>query len=352
MKYAWLSLAVSTAFISGCSNMMYGNGMAPVVNNDYYAGQQNMAATQTAPVTQQRPRSAPVQQTPPQVRVEPVRTTVTEARIVPASVRQAEQKQIALQQQAQQQAQQRLQEAQAHAAQNKTMVKASNDGWEIRPKDAPPTATDTPKIQETIQRPIETAQQRTTETVQRTVEQTTQRVTEATRTTAENNMATATVKIEPPKQQAPKAIRPETTQENTVSETSAAQANAQTTKQEQKVASASNPPASQASGSSAVGTLLKQANAELGKGNLDGAAAYLNDASRIQPNNMKIRYDIANIRFHQGRYADAESHAASVANGSSNRAMQKKAWSLIANARKARGDNQGAIAAAEKASSL
>ena len=106
------------------------------------------------------------------------------------------------------------------------------------------------------------------------------------------------------------------------------------------------------SGQSAVDTLLKRASAALGKGDLDGAAAYLEDAQRIDNKNPKILYDIANIRYHQGKYRQAEAAASRAVRVGGSNAMMRKTWSLIANSRKALGDNQGAITAAEKAASL
>lgn len=102
----------------------------------------------------------------------------------------------------------------------------------------------------------------------------------------------------------------------------------------------------------AVNSLLQRANSELGRGDLDAAAAYLEEAHRIDSRNANILYDIANIRYHQQRYREAESAAARAANIAGSGSVAKKSWSLIANARKALGDNQGAIAAAEKAASF
>lgn len=102
----------------------------------------------------------------------------------------------------------------------------------------------------------------------------------------------------------------------------------------------------------AISTLLQKASASLGKGDFDGAAAYLENAQRIEPQNAKILYDIANIRYHQGRYREAESFASRAVQVGGNNATMKKTWALIANARKSLGDNQGAITAAEKAASL
>lgn len=103
--------------------------------------------------------------------------------------------------------------------------------------------------------------------------------------------------------------------------------------------------------SSPIKALLQKASASLGKGDLDGAAAYLENAQRIDPKNAKILYDIANIRFHQGRFKDAENFASRAVKVGGGNAMLKKSWSMIANARTKLGDSQGAILAAEKAAS-
>ncbi len=117
------------------------------------------------------------------------------------------------------------------------------------------------------------------------------------------------------------------------------------------VASAQEPAAPKAEGETAVSALLKKASGSLGKGDLDGAAAYLENAQRLDPKNSKILYDIANIRYHQGRYKEAESMASRAVQTGGSNAMLKKAWSLISNSRNKLGDSQGAVQAATKAAS-
>ena len=117
---------------------------------------------------------------------------------------------------------------------------------------------------------------------------------------------------------------------------------------------ASNTPApapAKAEGETAVSALLKKASGSLGKGDLDGAAAYLENAQRLDPKNSKILYDIANIRYHQGRYKEAESMASRAVQTGGSNAMLKKSWSLISNSRNKLGDSQGAVQAATKAAS-
>ena len=80
--------------------------------------------------------------------------------------------------------------------------------------------------------------------------------------------------------------------------------------------------------------------------------AHLENAHRLDPNNSKILYDIANVRYHQNRYRDAETFASRAVKAGGSSATLKKSWSLIANSRKALGDNQGAVSAAEKAAGL
>lgn len=130
-----------------------------------------------------------------------------------------------------------------------------------------------------------------------------------------------------------------------VAEDSTASANTQ-------VASLAKPVATNTGGREAVSTFVDRASAALSAGDLDGAAAHLENANRIAPKNAKILFDIANIRFHQKRYRDAESFASRAVQVGGDRAILKKSWSLISKARAELGDNQGAIMAAERATSL
>ena len=124
---------------------------------------------------------------------------------------------------------------------------------------------------------------------------------------------------------------------------------------ETRVASNTPEPAAaaapKAEGETAVSALLKKASGSLGKGDLGGAAAYLENAQRLDPKNSKILYDIANIRYHQGRYKEAESMASRAVQTGGSNAMLKKSWSLISNSRNKLGDSQGAVQAATKAAS-
>ena len=120
---------------------------------------------------------------------------------------------------------------------------------------------------------------------------------------------------------------------------------------ETKTVASNTPAPAKAEGETAVSALLKKASGSLGKGDLDGAAAYLENAQRLDPKNSKILYDIANIRYHQGRYKEAESMASRAVQTGGSNAMLKKSWSLISNSRNKLGDSQGAVQAATKAAS-
>lgn len=315
MKISRLTLVVAIALLTGCSNMMYGGGIAPVANqNTYYGHQQaQQMPNYQPPVTQALPTSTVVNQQPAQTAVYRVPTP-------PYSVRNSAENYGG-----------GIQESSSSpyattpvrptAVQNNTAN--VDDGWSVRPNntrnEAPPSVTDTPKVAE------ETSTNNTT--------------------LSESRSDARPVR----------PVQQEVVKQSVSDEVSAPASENRTNNNSQesdtKVAKATNPPAQNKSGGTAVSSLLKQANAELGKGNLDGAVSYLENAHRIDSKNAKILYDIANIRYHQGRYRDAENMAVkSIREGGSN-AMMKKSWSLIANARKALGDNQGAILAAEKAAS-
>lgn len=316
MKLKGLSVMVAAAILSGCTGMMYG-GVAPVNNqNTYYGQQQPMQGWQQQPQQPQQPANVYAN----------AQTTVNTVQNVPPSVRQQQeaeahrQAEIARQQaqQAQAQAQAATQATAASPYGNASPANAANDGWVVRPN-TPPTATDTPKVEP--QAPVVTPVAN---------------------------------------RQEPQPIRPPAREADSQN----AQAQAPSAPQQAPQASPAQEPAKQvaaaqpagerpaASGGSAVSTLLQKANSELGKGNLDSAVAYLEDAHRIDSKNANIMYDIANIRYHQKRYREAEAAAARATYMGGNDSVMRKSWSLIANARKALGDNQGAITASEKAASF
>ncbi len=103
---------------------------------------------------------------------------------------------------------------------------------------------------------------------------------------------------------------------------------------------------------SATRALLQEAKSAVSAGDYDKAASALERAHRIEPGNAKILYDIAQIRYAQGKYRQASSFASKAATYSNSPALSKKVWSLLSNARKQLGNNTGAAAAAQKAASF
>src|SRR6266702_3565939 len=100
----------------------------------------------------------------------------------------------------------------------------------------------------------------------------------------------------------------------------------------------------------AIASLLDGARADTAAGRLANAAASLERALRIEPRNPRLWQELARVRLKQGDYAQAESTAArsnSWAGGDN--ALRAENWRLIAHARDARGDAEGARAALEAA---
>jgi len=99
----------------------------------------------------------------------------------------------------------------------------------------------------------------------------------------------------------------------------------------------------------AVAGLMDSARAETASGNLAGAAASLERALRIEPRNPRLWHELARVRLKQGQYAQAESVAArSNSWAADDRALRAENWRLIAQAREARGDAEGAKAALDQ----
>ena len=111
------------------------------------------------------------------------------------------------------------------------------------------------------------------------------------------------------------------------------------------------PPAASAHKESiAVAGLLDSARTESAAGNLAGAAASLERAIRIEPRNPRLWHELARVRLKQGQFAQAESVAArSNSWAADDKALRADNWRLIAQAREARGDAEGARAALEAA---
>lgn len=100
----------------------------------------------------------------------------------------------------------------------------------------------------------------------------------------------------------------------------------------------------------AVAVLMQEAESSRAAGQLDNATASLERAIRIQPRNAQLWQQLASVRLQQGQPSMAEDLAKKsnvLAKG--NRAMTQKNWSLIAEARRLKGDAEGAADAEARA---
>lgn len=105
--------------------------------------------------------------------------------------------------------------------------------------------------------------------------------------------------------------------------------------------------------SPAVVALLDNADRQAGSGKLDGAAAALERALRIEPRNAGLWQRLADIRLRQKQPGQAESLALksnTLAVG--DKATQAGNWRIIAKARRMRGDDGGARQADSRADAL
>jgi len=100
----------------------------------------------------------------------------------------------------------------------------------------------------------------------------------------------------------------------------------------------------------AIASLMDTARADSEAGRLTNAAASIERALRIEPRNPRLWQELSRVRFKNGDYAQAESTAArSNSWAGSDRDLRAENWRLIAQAREARGDAEGAKAALEAA---
>ena len=122
-------------------------------------------------------------------------------------------------------------------------------------------------------------------------------------------------------------------------------------------AAAATAPASAASGSASVNpavvSLLNTASAQSRAGDYPRAAATLERAIAIEPNNAWLWHRLADTRIREGRLQQAAELAAkSNALASADRSLQAQNWKLIAEVRRRQGDSNGAAAAASQAARL
>jgi len=104
---------------------------------------------------------------------------------------------------------------------------------------------------------------------------------------------------------------------------------------------------------SAVVALTGQAEKQQRDGDLNGSAATLERALRIEPRNPHLWNRLARVRLAQGQFNQANSMAAkSNALAGDNPGLKKDNWQLIAQAKNQTGDSRGAAEAQRKAEAL
>ena len=110
------------------------------------------------------------------------------------------------------------------------------------------------------------------------------------------------------------------------------------------------PPPVARSENTAVAGLMETARADAAAGKLSTAAAAIERALRIEPRNPRLYQELARVRLQQTNFTQAESMAtrSNFFAGSDN-ALRAENWRLIAQAREARGDGDGAREARESA---
>lgn len=123
------------------------------------------------------------------------------------------------------------------------------------------------------------------------------------------------------------------------------------------VASAPAVPSGQGAGTTAVNpavvSLLNTASAQSNAGDHARAAATLERAIAIEPDNAWIWHRLAQTRLEEGRLEQAASLAAkSSALASADRSLQADNWNLIAEVRRRQGDSAAAAAAQAQARAL
>lgn len=104
------------------------------------------------------------------------------------------------------------------------------------------------------------------------------------------------------------------------------------------------------SNTKAVSSLMASAHADAAAGRLANASATMERAIRLEPRNARLWQELAQLRLKQKDYVQAENMALrSNALMGANAALRMGNWHLIAQAREARGDAEGARSARELA---
>jgi predicted Zn-dependent protease len=98
---------------------------------------------------------------------------------------------------------------------------------------------------------------------------------------------------------------------------------------------------------------MESARADAVAGKLSTAAASIERALRIEPRNPRLWQELARVRLQQGQLVQAENVAKrSSSFAGSDNALRAENWRLIAQAREALGDTDGAREARDTAEKL
>lgn len=316
-KQALTATMLTTLFLTGCDSILYSGSSAPVYSS----------TTARRNGTQQAPPRIPVTTTPTAT----TQTGQTVNTTTPSIERPGNSSVI------------------VNSSQNNpysTVATQTADGIEAQAQtvnDAAQTAANQPVIREGTEVLKATQQVERPNAVKTQVEQTTTQV--ANQATEQiNNEAQTAVK------NASQSVN--TTVQQVENTTTATTTVAATTTAATTTAATTVAKTAPATPQSATQSLLKEAHTAVSQGDLGKAASSLERAHRIEPGNAKILYDIAQIRYAQGKYRQAEAFAIKASSNSSSSSLSKKIWSLVSNARKAQGNTSGAAMAAKKAASL
>lgn len=98
--------------------------------------------------------------------------------------------------------------------------------------------------------------------------------------------------------------------------------------------------------------LVREADAASSAGEHEQAAVRLERAIRIAPRNASLWQNLAVVRYRQGRFAQAESLALKSNSLTADPGLKRQNWLLVAEARRARGNDAGAGEAEAEAKRL